>query len=310
MALSDPGPTAPVLPQLDPIAVDQARAFAGHFADCDASVRVERDPARYWLSGPNLACAVVTLDGGAFPLHPERVEALAGLIDRLSPLFDRIEARCGFAVEFDRCVSLPDDTLAVRLTIADLGAVIDVVPAAATVARALPTNVPILSVGIQVAAARLPIDAAAGIARGDVLMLPPAPWPASLVRLLTDGGTETLAGTLDPSNGHWRGGGHHLSERKDPLSSDPQRPDIAGFMVPVTLHLPDVALDAAALADLGPGATVDLGPIGTGVEVELRIAGRPVARGELARVGDRHAVVIGDVAGSPAAAAEQPADED
>ena len=64
------------------------------------------------------------------------------------------------------------------------------------------------------------------------------------------------------------------------------------FMVPLTIRLPDRMTSAASLSALVPGTTLPLGPLTEGMPVELRVADRLLARGELVQLGDRFAVLI------------------
>jgi flagellar motor switch/type III secretory pathway protein FliN len=49
---------------------------------------------------------------------------------------------------------------------------------------------------------------------------------------------------------------------------------------------------AASLSSLAPGMTLALGPLTEGMPIELRVADRLLARGELVQLGDRFAVLI------------------
>lgn len=66
------------------------------------------------------------------------------------------------------------------------------------------------------------------------------------------------------------------------------------FMVPLTIKLPDRMTSASSLSSLVPGSTLPLGPLTEGMPVELRVADRLLARGELVQLGDRFAVLIED----------------
>jgi flagellar motor switch/type III secretory pathway protein FliN len=60
----------------------------------------------------------------------------------------------------------------------------------------------------------------------------------------------------------------------------------------LTIRLPDRMTSAASLSSLAPGTTLALGPLTEGMPVELRVADRLLARGELVQLGDRFAVLI------------------
>ena len=78
----------------------------------------------------------------------------------------------------------------------------------------------------------------------------------------------------------------------------------AGLMVPVTIHLADMAVDQADLARLGETGTFDLGAVHEGLSATLLIAGRRIGQGEIVRIGDRFAVLL-----DHAETAEQTPDE-
>lgn len=67
--------------------------------------------------------------------------------------------------------------------------------------------------------------------------------------------------------------------------------------VPVTVRLPAVAVPAAELTTLAEGGTIRLMPLAEGLEVELLVAGRPIATGELVRLGNDFAVLVERIAG-------------
>ncbi len=79
--------------------------------------------------------------------------------------------------------------------------------------------------------------------------------------------------------------------------------------VPVTVRLPAIGVAAAELATLAEGGTVRLMPLAEGLEVELLVAGRPIATGELVRLGDDFAVLVERIAGRAAASSVLPTDE-
>ncbi len=127
---------------------------------------------------------------------------------------------------------------------------------------------------------RLPVAEAGDLAPGDLVLLAARPGAT----LDADNGT-AFAGQCDLSSGsftpHPQGG---------PMAADSSAP--RDFAVPLTLRLPDRMTSAASLAALRPGMALPLGPLTEGMPVELLVAGRPLARGELVQLGDRFAVLI------------------
>jgi flagellar motor switch protein FliM len=81
-----------------------------------------------------------------------------------------------------------------------------------------------------------------------------------------------------------------------------------GFTVPVTLRLPEQAVDAATLAALTPGMVIPLSPLVQGLQVDLLVGGRRIARGEIVEMGASFAVHV-DESFSSAPAPAMPHDD-
>jgi flagellar motor switch/type III secretory pathway protein FliN len=152
-------------------------------------------------------------------------------------------------------------------------------------AAALPPSASHMPVAISLALAgpRLTVAEATALDAGDLLLIPQKAAAALRTPHLPD-----MTGAFDLSTGQFSLGqtGAAMPEH----TPDPA----ADFMVPLTIHLPDRMTSAASLAALAPGVTLPLGPLKEGMPVELRVADRLLARGELVQLGDRFAVLVED----------------
>jgi flagellar motor switch/type III secretory pathway protein FliN len=126
---------------------------------------------------------------------------------------------------------------------------------------------------------RIGIAEAGDLAPGDLILFDAR--PAVTIESEGDAGRD---GQLDFASGNFT-----LHPQGAPMAAEPSSRD---FAVPLTLRLPDRATSAAGLAALRPGMALPLGPLTDGMPVELLVAGRPLARGELVQLGDRFAVLI------------------
>lgn len=301
--MDEPGP--PPLPLLDPDRQTSLERLAALVESCgDGTVafhaRTPRaTPPGCWLMGADgLGVRIDRIGEEATALHPDRIDAVVAALDRIEPLLDLIEARTGWAVEpATTAASPPPDTLVVELAAERDGA------ALARFALAVPiellagteevallgdrlARVP-LPCRLRAAAAHLSVEDAGAIGPGDLVLLHPAPWAATLS---ADPAGE-IAGIFDPASGALSG---HHHERNTALSEgEPGRvEDIKAFRVPVDVRLSAASATLAELAALREGGSLMLGPLTAGLAVELSVGGRPLAAGELVRLGDRYAVLV------------------
>lgn len=326
MALIEP--SALDLRTIDADALAAARSLAGllhghRFGEASLlSAQVECRPecGDCWLSARDARIAIRVAGGEAAILHPERVERIVSVIDRLETVFDAVEARSGLLLEFDACSEgSADDVLpAVDVQVTDetgkVSAAFHLVPRkdwrapSGLIPNQTDSGAAALPISRIVRGPRLSIDEASGIARGDILLLAEGGW------IVQAAGPPLgpWSGLFDPANGVMVIGqpssGASGLERNRTLNTSPHNPDsnetggqngIASFAVPVSIVLPDTSATVGELASLAPGATLMLGPVAAGMEVELRVADRPIASGELVRLGDNYAVLVTAV---PAAA--------
>ncbi len=150
-------------------------------------------------------------------------------------------------------------------------------------------------------AARLPVIDVAGIGIGDLLLL-----PQTLASTISGATGQMIDGTFQTATGNWRAGG--FDEAENSMAEDEQF-NQGGFAVPVTMRLPQQSVDAATLAALAPGAIIPLSPLTQGLQVELLVGGKLIARGEIVEMGERFAVHIDESFATTAAAAATVTDQ-
>lgn len=102
--------------------------------------------------------------------------------------------------------------------------------------------------------------------------------------MLTAAHIAPVTGMIDLTTGVFSAGQYGASMPDDTPAAD--------FMVPLTIRLPGRMTSAASLSALVPGTTLPLGPLTEGMPVELRVADRLLARGELVQLGDRFAILV------------------
>jgi flagellar motor switch/type III secretory pathway protein FliN len=281
------------LPRLDPgVAVLGAVlcALIGDAGFDTAIVRAPQPVAAWFACAGGVRFRILRCDGRAALLDPERTGDAVALLDRAEPVLERLEQALELMLEPG---ALDEERIidAVIVSFSDAGTsgliAVPIDHAARAgweerarsldpVAAALPVVVRLLVEG-----PRLPVAEAGDLMPGDLVLLVARPGAT----LEADTGT-ALAGQCDLLSGsftpHPQGG---------PMAADtPAAP--RDFAVPLTLRLPDRMTSAASLAGLRPGMALPLGPITEGMPVELLVAGRPLARGELVQLGDRFAVLI------------------
>jgi flagellar motor switch/type III secretory pathway protein FliN len=161
-------------------------------------------------------------------------------------------------------------------------------------AASLPSKPAVVPVQIMVmlSAARLTLDQAASVASGDMLLLarniPAMVTPAEGV-------------LVDEVNGHFecRSGafcaGTVFDDGDTEMADDnPEQSSSTApaFTVPITLRLPGQFIDAGTLAALASGYVLPLSPLVQGLQVDILVGGKRIARGEIVELGDSFAVHI------------------
>jgi flagellar motor switch/type III secretory pathway protein FliN len=310
--------TAPVegltkLKKIDPQTADitnmimrliEGERFADETGIITLSSQVERGG---WGANPvfktqtGLMFQIVELQSKPFIITADRIREAAAAVDQIGPVLDHIETVLGIPLEPIDLITPPDaSSVLIRVTAksddgpsdqiiiaGDVGSFNPTHMAAASrVCTAHPKDVPVVF-EILVTAATLPIEEAAELADGDMILIgrqAPAKlrWESPSI-----GGPEKpiVDGYVDFSTGLFI----LQMEKDDAMASEPQ-----GFGVPVTISLPTRTTSAESLAALKPGVTLPLGPITAGLRVDILVGGRTLAQGEIVQVGDQFAVLIED----------------
>lgn len=282
------------LRRIDRDEVSLSSALSTIFRDAGCEVSIVRSPrdtssrdiSPWFVASEAVLFYVDTVDDHAVILSTDRVSDAIAILDAIDPLLARIERALGISMDATAMAEVvPDEALQLSLS-SDTSALRIAVPwmhprrdawierAATIVPNA--ANMPCI-VAIEAAGPRLTIAQAGDLGDGDLLLVrnhAPA--------VMTYARDRTVAGMIDLTTGRFNAGQNGASMADD--TSD--------FLVPLTIRLPDRMTSAASLAAMMPGTTLALGPLTDGMPVELRVADRLLARGELVQLGDRFAVLI------------------
>jgi flagellar motor switch/type III secretory pathway protein FliN len=256
--------------------------------DLEATL-VRRGPDAAWFAvGDGTHFHIARIDGHAVLLSPERISDAVAALGHADPMLVAIERALGISMDADAMrMDAPGEAIIVKLAHGadELHLAISCVHArrddwlhrAATLppgAAHTPCVVRIDAIG-----PRLNIADASDLSDGDLLLI-----PNRAAATLSTAHIAPISGMIDLTTGIFSAGQNGASMPEDAPTDD--------FMVPVTIHLPDRMTSAASLSVLTPGTTLPLGPLTEGMPVELRVADRLLARGELVQLGDRFAVLI------------------
>jgi flagellar motor switch/type III secretory pathway protein FliN len=229
---------------------------------------------------------IAAIGGHAVSLSADRISDAVAALDAVDPILIAIEGALGVSMDADAMVGAAlDDAIVVSLTNGDEtihlavprdhGRQEDWVQRAAL----LPpreAHMPCI-VRIDAQGPRLSVAEASNLSDGDLVLIPNRA-AAALIRPYAD----PIPGMIDLTTGHFNAGQTGASMPED-------NPD---FLVPLTIRLPDRMTSVASLASLEVGTTLPLGSLTEGMPVELRVADRLLACGELVQMGDRFAVLI------------------
>lgn len=316
-----PGPL-PVR-EIEPVrqaAAERLAAILEQAGDGAFHAAIEHDsaPGCWLLSADGPGLRIDAVGGAPAALHAERVEQLVDALAALEPLLDRIEARTGWVIEPESTALVPpNDTLVVRIATDDGARFALAVPSAMVDAVADAPGASLDRLGtipvpasLRAVAAHLTIDEAGALATGDLLVLAPGPWRATLAVAPMG----EAAAMFDSVTGRLtRLGNLGAAANLGSVTMDDGEPGeidrVRAFRVPIELRLPDAGATMAELAGLREGGTLALGAVTAGLQVELAVGGRRIASGEIVRLGDRFAVLVDRVAdpeadGSPGPAAD------
>lgn len=301
---------AGLLPTLDGAVLDLAtgeqfrlkarlvQAGDGEARDGQTSDRSARGP---WLTGPTTqpALHIGLWDGTATILHAERIADIAALLTGADALLSALERRIGTAIEPDQLQDeAPTDAHIIALDFYDKDGLRHQLTLAFPPAFEPPIDAgqsdlnmtrATVATTLEAVVASLDIDDASAIGAGDLLILRGGNWGATL-------GTAfgAVSGRLDPFNNFFSVGNGDPAQEQSGMSDEETGGDggFGALKVPVSIKLPDQGLTIEELGKLRAGLAVPVGPIAAGLEVQLTVAGRTIAIGELVRLGDQFAVHI------------------
>jgi type III secretion protein Q len=307
------------LPTLDPARQALAERLALTIeAAGDAAtalrVRIEHHPeAGVWFGGVDgVALRIDEIDGAAAALHPERVDAAVAALDRVEPLLDLIEAATGWVIEPETTLDHPDaeavtlvvdasqgEVRAARFALAVPWALAEAVAMLSTPSAPAVDGIPV-PCRLDAVAAALAVDDAGAIGPGDLIVLAPAPWRATL-----------HAGPLGDTNIRFDpvAGLATFEEIRvttaDPVPGETDAADggegVGAFRVPIEISLEGGAATLSELAALREGGSLPLGAVTEGLRVTLAVGGRSLGTGEVVRLGERFAVIVDRLAEAPPA---------
>ncbi len=276
------------LRQVDPDEAAFASALCALMRHAGLDVRVvdARLASPWFAVAEHLQFHVAAIAERAVPLSAERVADTVAALDAVDPILVAIEGALGVSMDAAAMVAVTP----LHSIMLSLGSGGDTVFLAVPTeherrdgwidrAAKLPPSDMQLPCVIRIDAAgpRLTIAEASDLDAGDLVLI-----ADQLRATLTHVHFGAFAGVVELNTGRFAAGqnGALMSEETN------------DFLVPLTIRLPDRMTSAAALASLVPGTTLPLGPLTSGMPVELRVADRLLAHGELVQIGDRFAVLI------------------
>lgn len=298
------------LPKVDPDAADLTRTLCALFGDAGlgASV-VHKLPTGLWFAAAaGVRFQIAACEGHAPLLAADRVGDAVALLDAVDPLLTTVETALAVSLEPEALGAEISDNSVMISVACDEARITLAVPVAhreriawqsrAQSLRSRLGTMPCV-VQIRIAGPRLSVVEAGKLADGDLVLI-----GAHVAATLAASDGREMPGVFDLPTGHFTSNPQGAPMAKsDPLEGPPD------FAVPLTIRLPDRMTSAASLAALSAGTTLPLGPLTEGMPVELLVADRLLARGELVQLGERFAVLIESRAAIDDAVA-QPADEE
>jgi Type III flagellar switch regulator (C-ring) FliN C-term len=275
------------LRRIDPDAAALDSALCALLRVTGMTVRLVDTDGIMFSSESGVSFAIASFDGRSPIMSPDRVTEAVALLDAVDPLLAAVEAALGVSLDATGMAAAARGSVGIQLSHKDDSLILAVPRHHACCddwtarADALPPLAPHMpvAVSLDVAGPRLTVGEASELAVRDLLLI-----PRSAASTLQTPHLPVMTGSFDFSTGQFSFG-----QTGDTMSDDSPAHD---FMVPLTIKLPNRMTSAASLAGLAPGATLSLGPLTEGMPVELRVADRLLARGELVQLGDRFAVLI------------------
>jgi flagellar motor switch/type III secretory pathway protein FliN len=265
--------------------------------------------AKVFVADEHMAFAILSKNGNCILGSDESVDHTCDVLDAADSMLCYAEKALGIMItpvavrptlQSAFCV---DDALILRISDREKTLLLAMRPDAEQSARwieAARSTAPDLSampvpVSIEFEATKLPVADTARIEGGDMLLLPrcvKALWQSALPS------TAQLPrnAVIDLRNMTLKFGGAYYDEVETGMSDDNTDDDTketsASFNVPITIRLPTQYVDAATLAGLHEGSSLQLGPLVQGLPVELLVGSRRIAAGEIVEVGENFAVLI------------------
>ncbi|MEM6909166.1 MAG: FliM/FliN family flagellar motor switch protein [Pseudomonadota bacterium] len=146
------------------------------------------------------------------------------------------------------------------------------------------------------------LDEVEALLPGALICLPDGPVKATLE---TGFDARCLPGLWDPWSGKLDGARPTGAEAM--AETNPSEPQTS-LKVPLTVCLPSLAVPASDIEALAEGGTISLSPLADGLEARLLVAGRPIAHGEIVRLGDNFAFLVDRMVLEPPPEAPVPAE--
>jgi flagellar motor switch/type III secretory pathway protein FliN len=242
-----------------------------------------------FITEGGVAFAIQSINGNAPIISTARVTEAAAALDAIDPMLVDIEAALGLSLDATGMGSVGSAAIGIDVRREDFSLTL-VIPRDHTrradwvaLAETLPPSTPHMPVivALLMTGPRLTVAEASDLASGDLLLV-----PQSAMATLQTAHLPAMTGAFDFSTGQFS-----LGQTGDLMPDDTIASD---FMVPLTIKFPDRMTSAGSLSALVPGTTLPLGPLTEGMPVELRVADRLLACGELVQLGDRFAVLIED----------------
>jgi flagellar motor switch/type III secretory pathway protein FliN len=279
------------LRRIDPESAALGAALCASLRAAGMSVRLVEADGQMFVTESGVSFSVALMDGQVPIISATRVSEAVAILDAVDPLLVDVEAALGVSLDATGIGMMVPGVIGVQLS-RDNDSLILAVPRDharradwIVGAAALPpssAHMPV-AVSLTIGGPRLTVAEASDLASGDLLLVAQHTVAALRTPHLPD-----MTGAFDLSTGQFSPGQTGAAMPDDTPNA------AADFMVPLSIQLPDRMTSAASLAALAPGVTLPLGPLTEGMPVELRVADRLLARGELVQLGDRFAVLVED----------------
>jgi flagellar motor switch/type III secretory pathway protein FliN len=283
--------------------------------EMDVMVASAVPDAKVFVADDQMAFAVLSKTGNCILGSDESVDHACDMLDAADTLLSHAEKALGIMIAPVAIRPLPqsaffdEDALILQISDRDKILLLALQPDTEQSARwieAARSTTPDLSavpvpVIIEFEAAKLSVAETARIEGGDMLLLPRsvrALWQSALPSTVQ----LPRHAVINLQNMTLKFGGAYYDELETGMSDDDTYDDTketsASFNVPVTIRLPTQYIDAATLAGLHEGSSLQLGPLLQGLPVELLVGSRRIATGEIVEVGENFGVLI-DNGGAP-----------